>query len=364
MNWNPTEVKQGSAIAERIAAFATSRNTPIKTQCVTLSPEDSRQHLDGVFFLNTLPVRHLFKAMGFDEHRPFVWRLEHKLVQALVLQHFCPGSVPITTGLSRYIAEHGACNDENLRLRISSLFQKPALGYGSSEQSAPERRYALEAAFRTARDRVPDGLEQEDWILQEKLSIRREYRVHTIEDRVIPDLTFVARMRRSVRKEEEGPNAYVQSLLACLPDGFVSQTLIGWDIADVGPGEYRVLETNWTGFHPVFGRGFQCSGFLCQRGWGPYVTAKLLRFIEAAYGISIRLHPTTGDKDEVDWFYWWIYQWKNVFRVCNETAGMAAAAEELKSAATFSRTLVDYDDPARVFSEIAAELQRLTATIG
>src|ERR1700739_2122651 len=46
-----------------------------------------------------LPVRHLLRALGFDEHRHLQWRMEHKLIQALGLRSFIPESIPVTCGL-------------------------------------------------------------------------------------------------------------------------------------------------------------------------------------------------------------------------------------------------------------------------
>ena len=48
-----------------------------------------------------LLVRQLLRALGFDEHRHLRWRMEHKLVQALVFRHYFPASLPRTYGFDR-----------------------------------------------------------------------------------------------------------------------------------------------------------------------------------------------------------------------------------------------------------------------
>ena len=59
----------------------------------------------------------------------------------------------------------------------------------------------------------------EEFIVQERKTIRREYRVHTIENAVIGDLTVHRHQGLVAPGEREGPNDYVQRMLDSLPAG-------------------------------------------------------------------------------------------------------------------------------------------------
>src|SRR5204862_2287283 len=65
-------------------------------------------------------VRHLLAAIGGDEHRLFRWRLEHKLVQALVVGHFAPGATPRSCGLAAFAS---ACGRAELRRALRRTFR-------------------------------------------------------------------------------------------------------------------------------------------------------------------------------------------------------------------------------------------------
>src|SRR5204863_4203993 len=67
----------------------------------------------------SLLIRQLYRALDFNEHQLTQWRLEHKLVQALVLNHYCPGSVPVTRGLGLQAQRDGR---EALRARLRAEF--------------------------------------------------------------------------------------------------------------------------------------------------------------------------------------------------------------------------------------------------
>src|SRR5579872_6750924 len=77
-----------------------------------------------------LLTRQLLRALGFDERRLPAWRLEHKLVQALVFNHYAPASLPATCGLDRLSWGIDAANlREILMARFPSGFVvKTALG--------------------------------------------------------------------------------------------------------------------------------------------------------------------------------------------------------------------------------------------
>src|SRR5689334_11062979 len=113
MRWNAAEFGLGSQIAVALADYPAQRTTQQEKQKLRLSRKDADDLLEGIALkpvgqppLGIVPVRHLFRLLNFSETHPFQWRLEHKLVQSLVLRQFCPEYVPVTCGLIRYIAEH------------------------------------------------------------------------------------------------------------------------------------------------------------------------------------------------------------------------------------------------------------------
>src|SRR5579872_753497 len=113
MKWNAAEVELGSAIVAALTSVSIPRTALCQKRELGMFRKDADdlvkdipQRADGQLVLGVVPVRHLFRLFGFDEHHPFQWRLEHKLVQALILEHFCPGAMPATRGLVRYILEH------------------------------------------------------------------------------------------------------------------------------------------------------------------------------------------------------------------------------------------------------------------
>ena len=68
---------------------------------------------------------------------------------------------------------------------------------------------------------APRRIEDEAWIVQEKVRIEKEYRVHSIEDRVIDDLTLLRYGTGDIPGERDAPNTFVQRLLDRLPGDLV-----------------------------------------------------------------------------------------------------------------------------------------------
>ena len=104
-------------------------------------------------------------------------------------------------------------------------------------------------------------LVEERWLVQERIAVDQEYRVHGLEDLVLPGMTFDRYGAGSVPEGRAEVNAYVESLLARLPDALVGESLYAWDVARLAEGCFRVIEVNLVGFHPVYEWGFQASGF-------------------------------------------------------------------------------------------------------
>jgi hypothetical protein len=263
-----------------------------------------------------LLTRQAMLAMGFDERRLCPLRLEHKLVQAHVFRHYCPESLPPTCGLDRLMQ---GVELSGLRRRLGGRFPegfviKTALGDCSGNQIDYRTEAALAWMEQGGRYmQVPGTLTDEEFIVQERRRIRYEYRVHTVEDRVIEDLTVHRHEGAVSPGEREDPNRYVQEMLERLPAGITCGAILGWDVARLEDGGFATIEVNVGGIHAVYNPGFHVSGFFHHQHYGAIYSARLLLFLERAYDCRIhviadaRLHP------EENYFYSEVADWKSRF---------------------------------------------------
>jgi hypothetical protein len=331
MEWNNAETSQAEKLAEEIDSFRAPRTTSIGKPVVELrmsSAASLKESLSCAIW--GLPVRHLFREMQFDERRVFRWRMEHKLVQAHVLNYYCPGAVPVTRGLGRELSGMSAesCRRELMELCSQGYLIKAALGYASGERQLTDQTGTVLAELETTSDiRSDRSLCDERFVVQRRIKFDQEYRVHTLEGKVIPDLTFRRYRSDIVRTERNGPNRYVQGLLNSLPAGLLSGVMYGWDVAWSSEEGFLVIEVNPVGFHPVFEPGFQCSGYFLDPSWGPPVVAKLFRFVEEEYGAEVRVNIDDGGKAEDACVYWWVARWKELLDVAGAAASLVARVE-------------------------------------
>jgi hypothetical protein len=296
MDWNREEIADVTPCVAALSASTVPRHAALDRPLI-LDVADTAALQDGIPPPGNpcaVAVRHLLRAIGSDETRLTPWRLEHKLVQALVLEHCCPGVVPPTRGLAR---ELGDLPRVEQRRRIEALegdglLLKASVGESSSDR---KRRLAIDALLRELDDDAaalerPRSLSDERFVIQERIAIEREYRVHSLEDRAIPDLAFCRHAPFDTPDaERRAVSDFVQSILDRLPDALVSGLLYGWDIARDRSEQWYVIETNPSGYHPVFRPGFHCSGFLQDGEWGPTAIAWLLRFVQERYGVHVRV---------------------------------------------------------------------------
>jgi hypothetical protein len=312
--WEAEEVRQVAEITKGIDCFIVPRRrTPgIGRLTIDLSQAELlRNNLcEGSFF-----IRQMYQALNFNEDQPFNWRLEHKLVQFLVLNRYCPDSVPVTRGLGLQTQYWGP---EAIRRKLSEEFPggfwiKEALGCSSRENGKSDRTEEVLGRIESgdlAFD-APASVLDETWIVQEKIPIAVEYRVHSLEDQVLDDLTFWRYKNGDPPLEEARHlNTYVQSILDRMPAAVVANSLCGWDIALTEQGSFIVVEVNFSGFHPVRPRGFHCSGFFQDRKWGPKSIAHLIQFIERIDGVTIVINSNVGCDSEDSGFYSEIELWR------------------------------------------------------
>ncbi len=313
-DWDTEELRKIRSIAAEVECCRAQRRRRVKTKVVHLQLSDSMRFSQGMrSTFRALIVRHLLDKLGFDEHRVFRWRLEHKLTQALVLNHYTAGSAPPTRGLYRFAAKVSG----DLRCAISETFPagyvvKEALGHSSGERGSMDR--AAEAIASIGDRSLPKRLWNEQWLLQQRIPIEKEYRVHSLEGDVIPDLTFHRFGSGNIPGERDRPNQYVEWLLSKLPDAIVGGSLLAWDIALTPGGQLIVIEVNFSGYHPVCGEGFQCSGYYQDVEWGASMIARLLRFVEDSDGVSIVLDVDLKNYSREASFYAEVIRWREMLR--------------------------------------------------
>ncbi len=312
--WVAAEREQVALLIEGIASCS---GAPRRTRAGTpqmFRLSEALPLLEGMSSTQrALMIRQLCRNLGFDEHWPFQWRVEHKLVQAVLLDYFCPGEAPVTRGLGRMCAQLGPLE---LRAAIEAAFPggyyiKTALGDSSGEQPFVDRTRMVVLAIERGELVIPPCSEAtlERWVIQERVQIATEYRVHSLEDLVIDDLTYHRYGRGDIAEERAGPNAYVQQILDRLPGAIVGGSLLGWDVALTKEGRYVVIEVNFTGCHPVHRAGFQASGYYQDIEWGAHCTSRLLRFIERTDGVEVTVAPDCPQMPNLQEFYTKVLKW-------------------------------------------------------
>ncbi|HEY4089341.1 MAG TPA: hypothetical protein VGM43_25600, partial [Bryobacteraceae bacterium] len=265
-----------------------------------------------------LPTRQVLLALGFDEKRLTGWRLEHKLVQALVFRHYNSESLPTTFGFDRLTR---GVQPGELRMFLNDRFPqgfviKTALGDCSGRDIDQRTEAALAWMEGGGRITLPaDSLTDEEFIVQERKTIRREYRVHTIETSVVGDLTVHRHYGFIAPGERQGPNEYVQRMLDSLPAGVSAGANLAWDIALLEDGSFATIEVNIGGLHTVWNPGFHASGFFHHRDYGAIYSARLLLFLERAYGCRIAVAADAPEYPEENYFYSEVADWKERFSI-------------------------------------------------
>ena len=315
----PTESESALVLIRHIEAFQGPRRRAPLDRDVELRLSNAIGLLPQLAATTRgLLIRQTLADFGFDECRLGQWRLEHKLLQALVFRHYAPDSVPSTCGLDRFAQ---GVPPVKLRQKLHSAFPrgfviKTAVGDCSGKECDGRTEAVLTWIESGGRPiygvRLPT---EEEFIVQERLAICREYRIHTIEDRVIEDLT-VHRHEGSVEPgERERPNRYVQAMLERLPAGITSGSNLAWDVALLGDGSLSTVEVNIGGIHTVYHPGFHSSGFFHHQHYGAIYSARLLLYLERTYGRRITVIADAPDHPEENYFYSEVADWKSRFHL-------------------------------------------------
>lgn len=234
-------------------------------------------------WIGALIVRAILFELSVDEHHIFKWRPENKYIQYLILSHYSPGCMPKTFSLTNLLAR----NDwvPNFRGLIKSgYFIKATLGFGSGRKQNFDRTSEFEQIL--SNHKSSHSFQNEKWIVQKRLNINKEFRIHTFGRDILYGLTL--RISGIVGLTDfDQPQEFVRSILERLPPTFIEGTLIGWDIGLTKRGKYYVIEANFTGFHPEYHAGFQTTGYVDDPPFGPIVCAWLHTYFKNKYKVTI-----------------------------------------------------------------------------
>jgi hypothetical protein len=230
--------------------------------------------------MGTYIVRAILKELGVNENQVLQWRLENKFMQYEILNYYIPGCMAKTYSLSQVLSSENG-SDKVKSLLAKGFFLKATLGDSSGRSNRFDRTDELASILKSYTCQYND---QEKWILQEKLDLEEEFRIHTFGRDLIYGLSFRINGGAS---DGIAAQEYVISILQKLPHAFLEGSLIGWDIGITKDKQIYIIEANFTGFHPEYGRGFQTSGYFGDAQYGPIVCAWLNNYFRVRHHISI-----------------------------------------------------------------------------
>lgn len=264
-----------------------------KNQTFALKPDPYLTNdLSG--WIGALFVRSILHQLHVDEHYIFKWRVENKWVQYAIMNHYAPGSMARSYQLSKLLNRHNAILTIQ-RLFKKGFFLKATLGHGSGRAGTFDRTAEFPEIIkdRKKNEKLDDehitendtAYREEQWIVQKKLNLKMEFRVHTFCAAIIDGLTL--KIDGDPSFNNAAAEDYVRKILEKLPHNIKYGTLIAWDIGLTGSDQYYVIEANFTGFHPAYARGFQTSGYVEDDTFGPIFCAWLNNYFKNIYKISI-----------------------------------------------------------------------------
>jgi len=231
--------------------------------------------------IGVLFIRALLCELGINEHHIFRWRMENKFIQYLVLNHYNPGSMPQTISLTDQLNE--ITGVQGVRdLFKEGFFLKATLSERTGFTKNFDRTADFEDEIKTF-DKKHSPY-NEKWILQKRMNIKNEFRIHTFNGEIVFGLTFLISGDDLSFKMAE---FFLENILKNIPDVILQGSLIAWDIALTDDNQYYIIESNFTGFHPVFNYGYQTSGYFQDPVYGPIICAWFNNYVKFKYKLSI-----------------------------------------------------------------------------
>lgn len=291
----PLEMQFVDSATSAITCLAARRQRPrVRSRAhISIPPEGDATYSGVVDGIAAHLIRLLYIALRFDETHPFQWYLDHKLIQALLFNAYVPNLLPVTHGCAALL-QHSMDRGIHVAQAVEDIFPtghlvKRALTAGSGEGQRANcgdevfERLARGGGILECRHCV-----SEQWVVQQHIDICREFRVHSVEGRVVPSLTDGRYCNISNCDKTRHPvNAFVSRALLQLPIALTAGTMYAWDVAETAHNQFVVIEVNVTGRHPRYRPGFQCSGFFQELPGGVTMVARLLTFVESHYNVVV-----------------------------------------------------------------------------
>jgi len=223
-------------------------------------------------------IRAMLYYLQVDEHHVLKWRLENKYKQYEVFEYYNPGSCPRSISLCSLLTSAGGVQKVK-DLFNEGYFLKSTLGDASYSTHSWDKSWQLEQIIQQTD--ICEG-RYERFMLQKKLQIQSEFRIHTFCKDIIPSLTFLIQGNKQYR---DGAEEFLNNILPNFPDAILEGTMIGWDVALTYDSQFHIIEANFTGFHPKYRKGFQTSGFFDNHRYGPIICAWVNTFFRKNYGV-------------------------------------------------------------------------------
>ena len=303
---------------------------------IELSLQDCDHLLDNLrCSIRGILIRRMLELLGCDESYPFKWRLDSKLIQAILVNEFSRDTYPSTVGLGTILQE---TDEKRVRAYLQSRFPegfiiKTNYGCSSSGASILPRTESVIGKIETGEITIPFSPHprDEEFVVQQRVIVKKEYKVYTFGKNAVPALTFpnneeTGRKQLS-RIEIETVNSFVMSVLDSLPDAMTEQSLCGWDVALDTKDNFHIIEINYAGNHPFYKSGFQCGGQFQHPDWSAYYVAQLFMFLETFYNCEFHIDPIHSNREISDMLYW-VNNWKHLIAVSRDIKALSDASRE------------------------------------
>jgi hypothetical protein len=338
--------------------FDSSGWLPPRTLHLTIEGiDDYIKHSNGRL-LSAL-VMSIADGLTLDQNAPFRYRMDNKLMQAIHLTRFLPDVIPYTEGMAKLARQ---CSGTNLAIYANNRFGgevviKPVFGYASSREVVLSSSQRLsDKAFVDAEtcDYTGSPL-SEKFIIQSKLDIVREYRIHTLSRVAFRNLAFLHYGGETVIPGEdlEKVCAFAENCLCRLPPVF-RDNLAAWDIAELRDGRFFIIEINYSGMHPTFDPGFHCSGHYQHPLWGAVNIANLLLSLKEQFGVDIEwpeVHGIYPEPEETRQLLYGIQEWYTLCEIAHQIHDLWCQTSRIRPGTTSSMR-------ERIFNNLANPMDR------
>lgn len=262
-----------AAEPQKIICNAANRTFELKAE------ESLSNDLSGNY--GALFIRSIFNQLNIDESFVLKWRLENKYIQYMILEHYAPNCMPSTLPLSSLLDKKDGIKKAK-KLFSQGYFLKSTLGDASYITQTWDKTGDFDQI--ALLENVSNG-KYENYMLQKKVSIKTEFRIHTFYKDIIPGLTYLSQGEK--QNYPRDLDEFLNDILTKIPNSILSGTLIAWDIALNVDNQYYIIEANFTGFHPEYRRGFQTTGYVDDHHYGSIICAWLNVYFEKYYGVYV-----------------------------------------------------------------------------